>query len=365
MLLQRVVQAFQIIGNGIHGVGRDALAVAVGDIAVHVLGQMQCRLAHARKGLFLAVHVSHFQAQQGFVEGCLFQVFGQRGLRVVLEAEQRRRAFDRCRQHQAAWQHAGHETVAGSTLLQVTGAPGGLARTQHEAQARVVGAGELVQFAGTGHFFEHFGEMRRAVDGIGHGLGLEREFGKGDLVERTAAVGQLHTGLELVVELPGNRRLPQAAVAVAAFHGERLGIDATGSGQCRLGRLARNHGALIQHDGGHGIQQRIKQQLAVGAGIKADFLGDGIGFAVFRSGPAICRRVIWRCIVLPCQLGAGPRRQHVSGLQGGIHAIGFGHGGAGLRCRIGPARLALARLPGVVGDQSGQNQGACSGQSDL
>ena len=137
------------------------------------------------------------------------------------------------RQHHAARNDAGHEAQPRGVLLHVAGAPGGVQRAQHEAQLRVVRAGELVELARARHLVEHLGELGRAVDRVGEGLRLDHELGVLDLVERAGAVGQLHAGLEGAVALAGARRFPFAGVLVEAFDRDRL---AAGAARGRHGR---------------------------------------------------------------------------------------------------------------------------------
>jgi hypothetical protein len=165
-------------------------------------------------GRFAAIDLRHVEAQAELADGRLRRVVGQRGLGVEGEAEDRRQAGLPGRQHHAPRDDAGHEAQPRGVLLHIARAPGGVQRAQHEAELRVVRAGELVQLAGTCHFVEHLGKFGRAVDGIGKGLRLHHELGVFDLVERARAIGQLHADLERAVALAGHGRLP---LAVCSF----------------------------------------------------------------------------------------------------------------------------------------------------
>ena len=93
---------------------------------------------------------------------------------------------------------------------------------QVHGELRVVLAGKGVKLAGAGHHLQHVGEVGHGADRFAERLDGLHELGVFDLVERAAAVGQLHAGLHLAVVAAGLRRLPLAAVGVQPFDQERL-----------------------------------------------------------------------------------------------------------------------------------------------
>ena len=130
------------------------------------------------------------------------RVVGQRGLGVEGQHQHRRRARPRRpaapggRAPRPARSRGAPRIAARSPATR----PRALARSVHR-QLRVVRAGERVELARARHHVEHVGEVGHRADGVGKGLHLLHELGVLDLVERAAAVGQLHAGLQLAVAL--------------------------------------------------------------------------------------------------------------------------------------------------------------------
>ena len=75
-------------------------------------------------------------------------------------------------------------------------------------QLRIQRAGKAVELAGAGHHVQHVGEVGHRAHAVGKGLQLLHELGVLDLVERAAAVGQLHAGLQFAVALAGAPAAP-------------------------------------------------------------------------------------------------------------------------------------------------------------
>jgi len=150
------------------------------------------------------------------------------------------------------------EAGARGVLVHVAGAPGGLARAQHEGELRVVVAGELVEFARPRHLVQHVGEIGRGAHGVGKGLRLGDEFRELDFVQRAGAVGQLHAGLEGAVAPPRGGHFPLAGVLVLAFDGERLAAGAARGRQRGQGGVAGD--GVLQRQRGDGVHQGVKRR---------------------------------------------------------------------------------------------------------
>ena len=111
-------------------------------------------------------------------------------------------------------------------LLQVARRPGRGVGTQRHRQLRVVLAGEGVELLGARRHLEHVGQLDHRAGALGEGLHLLHELGVLDLVERAAAVGQLHAGLQLAVALTRRDRLPLAGLGVQPLEQKRLAAGA-------------------------------------------------------------------------------------------------------------------------------------------
>ena len=264
MAVQRVVQAFEVGADRVHGVGREQLAGVVGDHTVHRLGQRGGGLAHAHEGLFAAWHMRDLQRQRHFAQRALLGVFGHGGLGIEGQAQDRRLTGHAAGQHHAARQHTGHETETGGVLRHIARAPGGAARAQGEAELGIVAAGECVQFAGAGHLASHVGEVGHGAHRVGKGLGLDHELGELDVVERTGAVGQLHPDLQRPVALPGARAFPLATVFDQRLDGKGLAAHTARARQRGEQGLAR-HLAFELHRRDH-VDQRVQPGLLFGCG---------------------------------------------------------------------------------------------------
>ncbi|MCY1532061.1 hypothetical protein D9M68_673070 [compost metagenome] len=216
-------------------------------------------------------------------------------------------------------------------------------RTQHEAQLRVVRAGELVELTGTRDFVEHLGKLGCAVHGVGKGLRLDHELGVLDLVERPGAVGQLHADLEGAVALPGRRRLPLAGEVVQAFDGHRLAAGAARRRHRRERGIAR--GQAFERDGRDDVDQRIEPAAA---------LAGGHGHAAGRRQVGIEQRLVAVAAGHLARIGM-EHRLHAAVAAAGQRALGFGQGDID---RIGLARRIAARHQGVVGHDGRENEAA-------
>ena len=321
--------------------------------AVHGLAQGGGHLAQAGKGLLAAVHLGDIQAQGDVADGGLVGVFGQRGLRVVAQRQHGRQARGTGGQHQPAGHGAHHKAHARGILLHVAGAPGRMAGAQHERQLRIVVAGELIEFAGAGHFLQHVGKIGRRIDGVGKRLGLDHKLRKLDLVERARAVGQLHAGLKALVALAGRGGLPLLRHLVETLDGKGLAARAARGRQRRQCGVARHR--LLGLQRGDDVDQRVQPQTALVQQGRHGQLHGIVGIHRVAGG-----------------LGAAV--QAVKG--SAIHGLGYigiergllaqrGLGSALGLLRHGALGRVAARGPGVVGHDQGQHQAADDGQTQL
>ena len=277
-------------------------------------------------------------------------------------------------------------------LAHIARAPGSGTCAQHEAQLRIVLAGELVQLARPAHLVQHVGQLQRAVQGIGKGLGLGGKFGELDLVECTGAVGQLHARLEGVVALAGTHAFPVARGFVEAFDTERLAARPARGGlhlQCRLAR-----DALLHLDGRDGIDQAIKRQLAFGrqwlvhrrrsCGLRRRWLlhpctigHRGHGLVRLRRSDGglelrLVRHGIQQRIVQRGAQRLGGGRAHMGGQIRHVHTVqrrleaGRIFGAlAGLFVPVRTFGGVTAGVPCVVGHDQAEQDNAHDGQTDL
>ena len=95
-----------------------------------------------------------------------------------------------------------------SALTQVTHAPRCGIGLQVNRQVSVVRTSKCIELLGAGAHIEHVREIGHGAERIGKGLRLLHELGVFDLVQRAAAVGQLHARLQLAVTRAGLRRFP-------------------------------------------------------------------------------------------------------------------------------------------------------------
>ena len=122
-------------------------------------------------------------------------------------------------------------------------------------ELRIVLAGERVELASTRDDIEHVGEVGHRADGFGEGLDLLHELGVLDFVQRAAAIGELHTGLELAVALAGSCRFPLAGLGVQAFDKEGLA-----AGSARGRKVHQRHLAAdrrFERQRGDRVDQRV------------------------------------------------------------------------------------------------------------
>ena len=233
---------------------------------------------------------------------------------------------------------------------------------QGEAQLRVVLAGELVQFAGAGHLMQHVGQVGRATQRVGKALGLHGEVGVFDLVQCTSAIGQLHTSAQFVVAAAGGGRLPLARGLALAFDQKALAAYAARGRQRGQHGVAR-HQPAIQRDGGDHVDQRIQVRGSIWQGQHAQRGGaDEIGRRSARGGKVGARRHGGAQLAIQHGLGAVFGQRHaVDRRLGALALLGPWRLRVGLRL----ARLIAARVPGVVGDHTPQNQPAGHRQTHL
>ena len=229
MRIQRVVELLQLSPNHVQRLRTQRLTVVVGHQTVHGVGQLLGCQAHAHKRLLLAVYLRHVQIQAEFMDRRLGRVLSQRGLRVINEAQHRGLTGHTRRQHHAPGNDTRHKAESRRVLLHVAGAPGGVAGTQGHAQLRVMRAGKLVQLTGPCHFVAHFGELGRATQSIGKGLHLHHKFRVLNIVQRAAAVGQLHAGLHELVALASEGHFPRLRCLIETLNGKGFAAHATRS----------------------------------------------------------------------------------------------------------------------------------------
>ncbi len=236
-------------------------------------------------------------------------------------------------QHHAPGLGAGNETGGLGALTQEVDAPGHAAGAQGDGELRVVVVGEGVERPGLLEGLGHIGQIGRHTQRLAEFVALGDEFGKLDGIDRPGPVAQLHRSLQFGVGVLRLQRLPLPGFGVAALEQHALGPGARGFGQARQQHLARTHG--FEQVAGDGVDQRVDLQ-----GHQPRPRGD---FGAERNG---FERVA---------VGVGGQSVEPGWLDRGLHIVFDG----------GALALEFAGLPGVVGNDGGDDDGADDDQGDL
>ena len=203
----------------------------------------------------------HVQRQHGLTHHGLLRNLCQRGLCVHRQHQHRwRRVFSR-RHHPAARHCAADHPQTRCHLLHKAHRPGHAVGAQRDRQLHVQRRGQAVKLARTGHDFQHVGDVGAGAHAVGEGFYLLHKFGVFDVVERAAAVGQLHARLQFTVAAACLQRLPGAGFGVEALDVERFGAGAARRRQM----LQRQFGAdgRFQRHRHDGVDQRVQPRHAL------------------------------------------------------------------------------------------------------
>ena len=157
-------------------------------------------------------------------------------------------------------------------------------------------AGELVKLTCARHFFQHVGEVGRAVDRIAELLRLDDKLGVFDFIQCAGPVRQLHPGLERRITLAWRRGLPLAAEPVQTLHGKRLAADAPCRWHGRQRGLAGYR--TLQRNRGHHVDQGVHAGPFFGRRQRELLRRKGIAVhaRLDAAGPCTLVRLRWRSL---------------------------------------------------------------------